>query len=48
MNANCFHKARFICSKRGELSEVNTAARAHEDAFAKAHADEIARKAKIV
>lgn len=48
MNANCFHKARFICSKRAELSQVNAAARDHEKKYMEAHKRELARRAAIV
>lgn len=48
MNANCFHKARFICSKRAELSDVNANARKNEADYLRAHKAELARRAKIV
>jgi hypothetical protein len=48
MNANCFHKARFICAKRAELKDVNSGARKHERDYLAAHHKELARRAAIV
>lgn len=48
MNANCFHKARFVCAKRGELKDVNASARDHERRYIAAHKAELARRAAIV
>jgi len=48
MNANCFHKARFICAKRAELKDVNAAARKNERDYIAAHKAELARRAAIV
>jgi hypothetical protein len=48
MNANCFHKARFICAKRAELKDVNATARQNEKDYLTAHRKELARRADIV